>query len=329
MRQLTHGSLFAGIGGFDLGFERAGIKTVWQVEIDPFCRKVLERHFPDARRYQNIKRVKRLQPVDIIGGGFPCQPVSLAGKRKGSSDKRWLWPEFHRIVCLLRPKFVIVENVPGLLSSGMGVVLGDLASIRYDAEWQVISAADAGAPHIRERVWIVAYPMRDGHSRPPSTDAGAYHKKWNSPSHRHQRRTVADSPKSSREDVADPESDIRRAPRHERPETPDWRGPNAPNTDCEGLQEWDEQRSPATQRSPILSRSEFIRACTANGRQQWEIEPDVGRVADGVPARVDRLRALGNSIVPQIAEWIGRRIIEAEERLTEEKGLMEPGKERE
>jgi DNA (cytosine-5)-methyltransferase 1 len=309
MRQLTHGSLFAGIGGFDLGFERAGIKTVWQVEIDPFCRAVLERHFPDARRYQNIKRVKRLQPVDIVGGGFPCQPVSLAGKRRGSADKRWLWPEFYRIVRLLRPNYVIVENVPGLLSSGMGVVLGDLASIGYDAEWQIISAADAGAPHLRERVWIVAYPMCLGYRESPSADASARHKERNSSAHRKVGRAVADTLESSRETVAYAESDLRRASGNERPKTLDRSSKDASNSNGEGLQKRNEQRSPATQRSPVLSRSEFVRASAARGRQQWEIEPDVGRVADGVSARVDRLKSLGNSIVPQIAEWIGKRIV--------------------
>jgi DNA (cytosine-5)-methyltransferase 1 len=157
----TMGSLFAGIGGFDLGFERAGFKTKWQVEIDPYCRKVLEKHFPHAKRYNDVREVgaHNLEPVDVICGGFPCQDISNAGKRAGIEGERsGLWSEYARIVGELRPRFVVVENVAALLGRGIGRVLGDLAEIGYDAEWEIISAADVGAPHLRERVWIVAYP---------------------------------------------------------------------------------------------------------------------------------------------------------------------------
>ena len=162
---MTLGSLFAGIGGIDLGFERAGFKTVWQVEINPYCRKVLERHFPDAERFEDVRTVGRhnLKPVDVIAGGFPCQDISNAGKRAGIDGERsGLWSEYARIIGELRPRFVLVENVAALLGRGMGRVLGDLAEIGYDAEWEVVSAADVGAPHLRERVWLVAYPASIG-----------------------------------------------------------------------------------------------------------------------------------------------------------------------
>ena len=158
---MTLGSLFAGIGGIDLGFERAGFETVWQVEINPYCRRVLERHFPDAERFEDVRTVGRhnLRPVDVIAGGFPCQDISNAGKRAGIDGERsGLWSEYARIICELRPKFVLVENVAALLGRGMGRVLGDLSTLGYDAEWEIISAADVGAPHLRERVWIVAHP---------------------------------------------------------------------------------------------------------------------------------------------------------------------------
>ena len=155
---ITHGSLFAGIGGFDLGFERAGIKTVWQVEIDPFCRKVLEKHWPEVKRYGDIRDCRDMPHVDIVSGGFPCQPVSLAGKRRAQSDKRWLWGDFERAVCDLRPRFVVVENVPGLFTAGFGDVMGGLAALGLSAEWAVFSACEFGAPHTRERVFVVAYP---------------------------------------------------------------------------------------------------------------------------------------------------------------------------
>jgi len=156
----TVGSLFSGIGGFDLGLERAGFEIRWQVEIDPYCLRVLERHWPDVKRYGDIREVDphELERVTLLAGGFPCQPVSVAGKRLGQDDPRWLWPEFARFVRALRPSFVLVENVPGLLIRGMGDVLGDLAACGYDAEWQVLPDGAFGAPHLRERVFLVAYP---------------------------------------------------------------------------------------------------------------------------------------------------------------------------
>jgi DNA (cytosine-5)-methyltransferase 1 len=157
----TLGSLFAGIGGIDLGFERAGFETVWQVEINPYCRKVLARHFPNAERFEDVRTVGKhnLRPVDVIAGGFPCQDISNAGKRAGIDGERsGLWSEYARIIGELRPKFVLVENVAALLGRGMGRVLGDLAEIGYDAEWEVLPASVLGAPHLRERIFAVAYP---------------------------------------------------------------------------------------------------------------------------------------------------------------------------
>ncbi len=136
-------------GGFDLGFERAGFETVWQVEIDDFCRKVLAKNFPKAERYGDIRECgsHNLKQVDVICGGFPCQDISNAGLRAGIDGERsGLWSEMHRIIRELRPRYVLVENVAALLGRGMGRVLGDLAAIAYDAEWEIVSAADVGAP---------------------------------------------------------------------------------------------------------------------------------------------------------------------------------------
>jgi len=160
----TLGSLFAGIGGIDLGFERAGFETVWQVEINPYCRKVLARHFPNAERFEDVRTVGKhnLRPVDVIAGGFPCQDISNAGKRAGiEGELSGLWREIPRILSALRPKFALVENVAALLARGIERVLGDLAEIGYDAEWEVISAADIGADHERERLWLLAYPAQE------------------------------------------------------------------------------------------------------------------------------------------------------------------------
>jgi len=193
---LTHGSLFAGIGGFDLGFERAGIETDWQIEIEDYCRKVLAQHFPGARQYADIRnccgiykpnerrmrsgktrhrcqRAHHLKWVDIISGGFPCQDISNAGKRAGiEGDRSGLWSEMFRIVCELRPRYVVVENVSALLGRGMGRVLGDLAESGYDAEWDCLPAAAFGAPHIRDRVWLLAYPRQEPRFTEGRTDRG-------------------------------------------------------------------------------------------------------------------------------------------------------------
>lgn len=158
---LTFGSLFAGIGGFDIGLEAAGMICKWQVEIDPFATAVLQKHWPNVERWRDIRDFKPTKKVavDVICGGFPCQDISLAGKGEGLDGKRsGLWSEYFRIVGKIRPKYVIVENVSALLRRGIDRVLGDLASIGYGAEWQTILASDFGLPHRRERVFIVAYP---------------------------------------------------------------------------------------------------------------------------------------------------------------------------
>lgn len=166
MSPLTYGSLCAGIGGIDLGLDRAGFECRWQVEIDPFCQRVLAKHWPDVPRHGDIREITggELEQVDLICGGYPCQPFSQAGKRAGEDDPRHLWPEFARLLRVLRPRFVLLENVPGHLSLGFGRVLGDLAGLGYDAEWTCLRAADFGASHLRKRVFVVAYAQHAGSS---------------------------------------------------------------------------------------------------------------------------------------------------------------------
>ena len=161
------GSLFSGIGGLDLGLERAGMDVIWQSEIDPYACKVLNKHWPTVPNLGNIKEIdwSQVERPDVICGGYPCQPFSTAGKRQGEGDARHLWPWVRECIAELRPRYAVLENVRGHLSLGFGTVLGDLASIGYDTEWQVIPAAAVGAPHRRDRVFIVAYASeqhRDG-----------------------------------------------------------------------------------------------------------------------------------------------------------------------
>jgi len=161
----TIGSLFAGIGGLELGLEAAlGWETRWQVEIDPFCRGVLARHWPDAdRSVTDIREAgaHNLARVDLVCGGFPCVEISSAGRKGGIYvGNSALWSEMERVVCELQPRAVVVENPADLLYRGMGRVLGDLAALGYDAEWSVLPACAVGAPHARERVFVVAYTNR-------------------------------------------------------------------------------------------------------------------------------------------------------------------------
>ena len=167
MSKLRLLSLFAGIGGFELGLERTGgFVTVAQCEINPFCRKVLNKHWPKVKRYEDIRELNAATlsrdgiEVDAICGGFPCQDISTAGKGAGLNGARsGLWAEFNRLICELEPRVVFLENVSALLSNGMGRILGDLADCGYDAEWQSIPAWAFGLPHNRSRTWIVAYPQ--------------------------------------------------------------------------------------------------------------------------------------------------------------------------
>jgi len=264
--------LFSGIGGFSLGLERAGMRTVAFCEIDPFCRKVLAKNFPGTPIYDDVRTLtaERLRAdgiaADVICGGFPCQDISVAGKGAGIDGARsGLWSEYARIIGELRPRYVIVENVAALLGRGLDRVLGDLAALRYDAEWHCIPASAIGAPHRRDRLWIVAYPGCE--QRQPiggeciSEDGG-----WPSIGPRNGCSFMAD----------------------------------AQGHGCDSIQ--------YSAHYPEIS--EGIRWGDAAG--QWRIEPDVGRVAHGVPSRVDRLRGLGNAVVPQIPEIIGRAIMSME-----------------
>jgi DNA (cytosine-5)-methyltransferase 1 len=282
-------SLFSGIGGLDLGLERAGMTVVAQVDSDPFCRKVLTKHWPDVERHDDVRTTvdwwqSKPQPrVDVVAGGFPCQPVSVAGRGLAQDDPRWLWPEFARILRDLRPRYAILENVPGLLGRGAGDVLGDLAALGYDTEWDCIPAAAVGAPHIRDRWFCVAYPSGDGRqSRRPSDTEGI-------PRGRQPGRGGV-----SAHDVAD--TDREREPQPSRV-SDERRG--RPGDGSETLADADGQGSPdrasASGGGPCaalrlepqrLGGSRSWPRPRVNGH--WAVEPDVGRSLDGFSAWLDR-----------------------------------------
>ena len=164
---LTIGSLFSGIGGLELGLERTGyFRTIWQCENDTYATKVLEKHWSEVRRYGDITKVDwhTVERPDLICGGFPCQDISVAGKGKGIKEgtRSGLWFEFQKVVGILRPQYVLIENVSNLVKRGLDIVLLGLAEEGYDAEWLDIRASDVGAPHRRERIFIIAYPNSNG-----------------------------------------------------------------------------------------------------------------------------------------------------------------------
>ena len=228
-------SLFSGIGGLDLGLDRAGWTCVGQVERDEFCRRVLTKHWPEVPQHDDVRTAPdwwasaQRPRVDVVAGGFPCQPFSEAGRRRGTADPRWGWPWMADVVRAVRPQYVLVENVAALLddADAFGWLLGDLAQLGFDAQWSVLSACAMGAPHTRERLFVLAYPAGE--------------------------------------------------------------------------------------------RIEQLRGVerTAQGQAQrhvhhWAAQPEPHRVADGVPRRVDRNRALGNAVVPAVGEFIGRLITAAD-----------------
>ena len=331
---LTVGSLFSGIGGIDLGLERAGMTVKWHSEIDPYACRVLKKHWPTTPNLGNIKDIdwSSVEPVDLIAGGYPCQPFSTAGKRQGEKDERHLWPYFLRAIGELRPRYAFLENVRGHLSMGFDRVLGDLAEIGYDAEWQIVSAASVGAPHRRDRIICVAYPSElfsDGGNNYTriSMESETVPELGNSGGS----TNVADPNNTSGQQQCEWEvqkSDI--GGRSENVADPNNTGSGTSqcgiNSDrSEESQERKFAQSRFSGRSSEMANtaSEGLQGCigkvfegngtrsTYGGWQWWEVEPDVGRVAHGIPSRVDRLRGLGNAVVPQVAEYVGRLIMEA------------------
>lgn len=245
MGGLTFGSLFSGIGGLDLGLERAGMTCRWQSEIDPYASRVLKKHWPNTPNLGDINDIewRTVEPVDLICGGYPCQPFSVAGKRDGTNDERHLWPKFADAIRVLRPRYALLENVTGHLSLGFGTVLADLAACGYDTEWDCIPAATVGAPHLRDRLWVIATRARTV-ANTNGDDVG---------SHR-----------------ATGETDTQSASGH------------------------------------FVRRRKTV---IASG-EPWQDQSAIPRVADGVPYRVDRCRALGNAVVPQVAEYVGNIIMD-------------------
>lgn len=242
--------LFSGIGGFSLGLEWAGMSTVAMCEKDPYCRKILAKHWPDLTIHDDIRNLdgkRYAESIDLVCGGFPCQPFSVAGKRKGTDDDRHLWPEMLRVIQESRPRWVIGENVFGFVNMALDDVQADLEREHYEVRKFVLPAVAVDAKHRRDRIILVAYPNNTG-----------------------------------------------------------VQGSSQQGSDGEvGAQ-------PNDQHTERLGRG-GVRVSNPRREAEWEPEPNVGRVAHGIPNRVDRLKGLGNAVLPQIIQELGEIILDVEE----------------
>lgn len=348
---MTFGSLFSGIGGMDLGLERAGLSCRYQVEIEPHHRAVLAKHWPHVERFEDVTEFppKGQDPsrfaVDVLAGGFPCQDLSVAGRGKGLAGERsGLWWEFARIIRLLRPRYIVVENVPGLLvppkgkpkeQAAIGCVTGELARLGYDAEWQTVPASAVGAAHQRFRVFLVAYPAGHGDrfrvlsarpwpewegaadaagfvdelgAHPPGDGraagrrgVGAAAGESEPAGVRGRHRLAAKVGGERLQAVGLPRRPAEEVPelarRGEQPADADGVGGRSRRK--RGVDPFRQERADAGKASPFA------------GAGWWRAEPPLVRMVHGVPRRLvrDAIRGLGNAVVPQLAEWVGRCLL--------------------
>ena len=328
--QRTQLDLFSGIGGFALACRWLGIETIGFCEIEPYAQRVLRKNFPGIRIFEDVRKLQtdELPRPWIITGGYPCQPFSQAGKRRGEEDDRHLWPPMFEIIRSCRPDWVLAENVAGHVSMGLDEVLSDLESEDYTCQPIIIPACAVDAPHRRDRVWIVAHSNR-GDSR---LQPGALDEKAGTFPARKKQFQPGIKVKDSSKDVAHTESLGHRGRSGqergdgERIVQQEEQGRDTMGREAQGCGE-SCGKDVANSNSSDDSKQERCRiegakgseSGRANGRSgvKWLPEPDVGRVAHGIPSRVDRLRGLGNAIVPQVAFEIINAMIQADEKTNE------------
>jgi DNA (cytosine-5)-methyltransferase 1 len=320
--------LFSGIGGFSLGLEgTGGFETVQFVENNKWCQKVLAKNFPGVPITGDIRNYEGQEQADVVTGGFPCQPFSVAGKRKGTEDDRHLWPEMLRVIKSVKPKYIIGENVRNITSIQEGMVFEqvctDLENEGYEVQSFIIPASAVNAPHQRYRVWIVGYSKHNG-SQDRCKEARGEKRESE------QGRMLESERTSTQQNVADTQCDgltstkkrgsieetIRQESQGEN-RTLDSQGASGLSETKQDVadseisdryaHETDREHGETTSQEVFRNRSGIHRQTS-----WWSSEPNVGRVAHGVSDRVDRLKGLGNAIVPQIAYQIGLAILEAE-----------------
>ena len=308
--------LFSGIGGFSLGLEGAGMETVAFCEKDSFCRKVLAQHWPNVPIHEDIRDLDGQSywgTVDVVCGGFPCQPFSVAGLRQGKDDDRHLWPEMLRVIRECQPRWVIGENVSGFIRMALDDVCADLEREGYEVRTVVLPACAVDARHRRDRVWIVGY-------------TGSEYRRRDTDGRRSQgvevggllleeagRLEVSDSVDRSSADVAHTDSERELQREGSQPEIGRWsvngseEGRTVPDTHHQGLQGRQESRDTRGQGQTTDQQPPRLGEFSSGG--DWPLEPALPRMAHGVPHRVDRVKTLGNSVVPRLVEVIGKIVV--------------------
>jgi len=292
----THLDLFSGIGGFALAAQAAGYSTIGFSEIEPYACKILKRHWPDVPNFGDIRNIRGVR-ADLITGGFPCQPFSLAGKQRGAADDRHLWPEMCRVIAEARPAWVLGENVPGIIGMELDNILSDLEAIGYAAWPLVVPACAVDARHRRDRLWLVAYSDQGGIRRSGTSGNSG---------HAAQRG----------EDVADAEHDGRRTDQPGR----QAQGRTAARRNGQDVAKPNGARSAAGLPAPghreeghaAIADDDSGGCCRWPDEAAWFAESGMGRVAHGIPNRAHRLKGLGNAIVPQVAETLLRMMARME-----------------
>ena len=289
--------LFSGIGGFSLGLEAAGMETVAFCEQDTFCQKILAQHWPTLPIHSDITELNGHEyrgSVELVCGGFPCQPFSVAGKQRGAEDDRALWPEMLRVIREVAPRWVIGENVSGIIPMELDKVLSDLEGEGYTCWTFVLPACSVDAHHRRDRVWVVAHS--DSNSKPDgSVNAETLRQLVAHTSSVHGRNTEGASGRQDDKGQWAQNTDQTARPSE-----------NVPNTNSSGLQGRQETRNLESSRQ---RSDKQLERCFDDAGAVWLPEPNVGRVADGVPNRSHRLKALGNAVVPPLVAEIGRIVL--------------------
>ncbi len=291
-------SICSGCAGIELGLSLVEplYRTICYVEREAYAAAVLaarmeEGSLAKALIWSDVRNFDG-QPwsglVDVVTSGYPCQPFSVAGKRKGTADERWIWPDIWRVICEVRPQYIFLENVPAHVAQGFDRVLGDLAEGGYNAEWDLFSAAGVGAPHIRKRLFVLAY-ARSERRQPLSRSTLGHESENEGRAEKGNNKACSNGEGNYKRNVANP-SMLQRATK---------RGSQSKRVLQEVLADAKSQGCPFSR--PIRKQKTFADARASGQSEWWAVESDVGRVAHGIPNRVDRLRALGNAVVPLVA----------------------------
>jgi DNA (cytosine-5)-methyltransferase 1 len=322
---IRHGSLFSGIGGFDLAASWLNWENVFHCENNPVCQKVLKYHFPNSIQYGDIKQTDftiHRGTIDILTGGFPCQPFSVAGKQGGNTDDRYLWPEMFRVIREVQPAWIVAENVPGIINMALDKVLDDLESENYACQTLIIPASGVGAWHKRERIWIIAQKSDsvrcNSSKRKEKPRFRRLRKSGTGNLRRVYKRT--DATNSTEQGLQKRDAGKDKPERiSEQPERPGniTTNPNQFNGNDAGFRAGEipqQQKAEIFRDTPADTESQRLEGTDTEGaaptrgrplqyfeRDRWTVEPGICGVANGIPRRVDRIKGLGNAIVPQIA----------------------------